>query len=915
MDVELVGRDGELAAIQAFLDGAAPAMVLLEGEAGIGKTSLWRAVIATRADDSVLVARPTYAEAELSFAALSDLLGDVVVEALPALPEPQRRSLEAALLLAATQGPPPDQRTIGTALLNVVRELASRRPLLLAIDDVQWLDSASLAALTFCVRRLRDEPVRVLLTARTSEDAQPPGLALAIGEDRLERRAVGPLSVGAIRKVLKTRLKTSFQRSVLGRLHETAGGNPFLALEIGRELAHRRARIGPGEPLPVPSSLRQLLEGRLSRLSAPARQVLVAVAAAGKPKASTLARILGGDGVKGVEEAVRADVLVREGEELRFSHPLLRLTAYELAPAPERRLVHRLLAESAVDIEEHAHHLALSTTGPDPQVAAKIDVAAARARARGSMEAAVGLAVRAVELTPANDTESLRRRRLAEADACLGVGRVEQARTALTAALVEARGRDRAEVLCRQAFVAANLEAAQERTIELAGAGLAELGDSDDDLRATFELTRCLAYAELGHPAEAARGAQAAVAAAEAAGDDGLLGRALGARFELGVELGDGEDIPLILRALELSDRRPYSGAPSPHETYARYLSMTYQVDAAREVLLRLLRLDRELGAVPAEAYHLYLMARNEIHACRWRDAAQYASESAQLGREEGLPKVSTGALYPLAQARMLLGELEQAGETVKEIGLCEEQLGVSRSGRSTLLALAAFSCGDHAQAVEHFAVSLAARPAADPAWSPDVPTYGEALVAVGRLDEAKALLDRYEQRARLRDRPVHLAATLRSRGLLRAAEGDMAGAGEAFDEALVQHRRLENPFERGRTLLALGAFQRRARQRRLARDTLQEAQRVFDDLGAKLWAEQALAELRRVGGRAGSPTELTPSEHRIADLVAEGKTNKEVAAILVVADRTVESALTQIYRKLDVRSRTELTRKLTASA
>jgi hypothetical protein len=217
--IELLGRDEDLAAIRAFLDGAAPAALLLDGEAGIGKTSLWRAGIAAADGHGVLVARPTRAETQLPFAALADLLADVLDEVLPVIPTPQRLGLEAALLLADTDGKPPDQRTVAAALLSVLRELASHRPLLVAIDDVQWLDPASRSALVFCVRRLRDQPVRLLLTARVArDDDQDAEVALAIGEDRLQRLTLGRPRTGNVRSLLQTTLETNSQRPALRRL-------------------------------------------------------------------------------------------------------------------------------------------------------------------------------------------------------------------------------------------------------------------------------------------------------------------------------------------------------------------------------------------------------------------------------------------------------------------------------------------------------------------------------------------------------------------------------------------------------------------------------------------------------------------------------------------------------------------------
>jgi DNA-binding CsgD family transcriptional regulator len=198
-----------------------------------------------------------------------------------------------------------------------------------------------------------------------------------------------------------------------------------------------------------------------------------------------------------------------------------------------------------------------------------------------------------------------------------------------------------------------------------------------------------------------------------------------------------------------------------------------------------------------------------------------------------------------------------------------------------------------------------------EPSLFPVWPNAIEALLGVGEDDVAAHYLDLYRERAVRCDCPWALATAARCQARLLLAEGDTDGALAAFDQALHEHRRTPGAFERSRTLLALGSAQRRARRVRDARNTLGEALRRFDELGAPLWAEQTRAELGRIGGRAGSRNELTPAEQRVAALVAEGRTNKEVAAALVVSVHTVEAALTQVYRKLDVRSRTELARRL----
>jgi DNA-binding CsgD family transcriptional regulator len=200
-----------------------------------------------------------------------------------------------------------------------------------------------------------------------------------------------------------------------------------------------------------------------------------------------------------------------------------------------------------------------------------------------------------------------------------------------------------------------------------------------------------------------------------------------------------------------------------------------------------------------------------------------------------------------------------------------------------------------------------------EPGLRPELGDTLEALIAVGELDEAARRLEPWELRARELDRAWVRAMLARCRGLLLAAHGDLLAALRSLDEALAEHARVLHPFEHGRTLLALGATQRRAKKRGAARATLEQALAVFEGLGARLWADKARAELARIGGRTPAGRDLTEAETRIAALVAEGRSNREVAAALFLTEHTVETALTRIYRKLGVRSRTALAQRLSA--
>jgi predicted ATPase len=251
----IIGRDHELEQLGGLVAAleSGPRVLLLEGEAGIGKTTIWDAGLDAAAATTarVLSARAAQAEMPLAFTSVADLLGDVLDDLLPALPDPQRDALSVALLLSRPRGEPPDARAVATAFLASLRALAADRPVVVAVDDVQWLDPPSAATLAFALRRLRTEPVGFLLTRRTPSPS-PLGLDRPPAEITVTRQPVGPLSLAALQRLLRTRLGEVLPRPALRRVHDAAGGNPFFALELARALSGRWGELRPGAPLPVP---------------------------------------------------------------------------------------------------------------------------------------------------------------------------------------------------------------------------------------------------------------------------------------------------------------------------------------------------------------------------------------------------------------------------------------------------------------------------------------------------------------------------------------------------------------------------------------------------------------------------------------------------------------------------------------
>ena len=293
-EAAVIGRDEELGAVRAFLERLAegPGALVLSGEAGIGKTVLWEAGVEDARERlaRVLICRGVEAEASLSFTGLSELLGDVLDEVGPSLAPPRRRALEVALLLVEPGESPPDPHAIGLAVLDVLRALSEQEPVLVALDDVQWLDPASAGAIQIALRRLNDEPVGLLATLRKApEFAEPFELERAFPDGRLERISVGPFSLAAVHRLLEERLGLDLTRPELARVQEATAGNPFFALELGRELVRTDTRPVPGRALPMPETLQDLLGGRLARLPGQTLDVLLEIAALARPTVNLVA--------------------------------------------------------------------------------------------------------------------------------------------------------------------------------------------------------------------------------------------------------------------------------------------------------------------------------------------------------------------------------------------------------------------------------------------------------------------------------------------------------------------------------------------------------------------------------------------------------------------------------------------------
>jgi DNA-binding CsgD family transcriptional regulator/tetratricopeptide (TPR) repeat protein len=900
--IDMVGRDAELTSVRAFVGQVAdgPTALVIEGEVGIGKSMLWLAGVAYARTRGlrVLASRPAEAERSLAHAGLGDLFEDVLDEMLPSLPTPRRRALEIATLRVDVSGDPADQRALAVAVRDVLERLSEREPVVVAIDDVQWFDRSSSTALAFALRRLGAHDIRILLALRNVGANQPPGLDQALHDAAVQRLSVGALSPGALHLLLRNRFHRTFARQTLLRIHERSGGNPFFALELARGLD---VDADPLEPLQVPETLEGLLRARIANLPPATRDALALASALGTVSKTLIAR--SGVAVEALEPAVAAHVIEREGDAIRFTHPLLSSVVYA-GLGEKRRAVHVSIARIVDDPLLRARHLALSKTNPDAAVAAELDESVRLAQARGASPVAAELAEQAVRLTPPTEHDERGRRLLAAGRAHQSAGEWTRARKLATDLLAETgagawraealillselEGTDRAAALLQEALHEAGSRPALQSAIHCRLAWVERFRTGFDHARAALEL-------------------------AEQLKDEELRARARAVRVMLGWFAGGGKTPGDLLA---LAEELPYAVGgdrlvQEATQAIVNSFAPASRRDEARAMLEREHREWRDRDE-PRSARALWGLAWLEFWAGRWALAAEHAVRAHDIAIQYGL-EVPQDHL-PIAVIAVHQGQLEVAREhSERALTLAEEQFGFHPPQHLAVLGLVALWSGAAPAALDR--LNQADRRAAALGWGePSVRWWTadhiEVLLELGRPGDALHLLAGWEADATRVGREWILAHTVRCRGLVAAAQGDVEHALELLTKAVAQHEAVGDPFGRARALLALGIVKRRVREKLTARQTIEAAVEAFETLGASRWATKARAELVRISGRKHEAG-LTAAERRVATLVAEGKTNREVAAALFLGERTVASHLTLIYAKLGVRSRTELSRRL----
>ncbi|MFI5312998.1 MAG: AAA family ATPase [Candidatus Dormibacteria bacterium] len=920
MQQQVIGRAPELAAVDRMLtraaSGSGMAALTLQGEPGIGKTTVWEAARseAVVRGYQVLSARPTRSESGLPLGAFGDLFSDAFANAAGGLPSPQRDALAVALLLAEPVGMAHPQRALSVATATLLRVLTEGdHPVLLAIDDVQWLDESSAAVLAHALRRVQDRAIGVVLSLRGSgASATPLGLDVSGQTGWSEHLMLGPLSLAALHRMLEARAGESFPRLALVKIEAASAGNAFYALEIARALIRSGVRVAAGERLPIPATLAALTSERLNALPVRTRDALLVTAVAFEPTLEVLARAAGADLVSDLEPALHDGVVALDSETVRFSHPLLAAAALSRAGPARIREIHSTLAEAGCSDEARARHLGLAALGQDPLAAAALEAAAERARLRGAPVTAAEMLERARDLTPATDQEEAARRAY-EAAVCYAEAGVMHQAWMLLGQVMETQptGIARARVLQRLGQVRA-WSASFPEALELALQAL-QACEGDVALRAEIELDAVFCHISIGDYASAEAHARAAVADAEMAGPDGAKAEALAILTIIEFFGGHGVNEARMARALALED--PLRAGPvqmRPRVIRALLLLFTGRLGDAIATMTELIAEASERGqesAIPMVSFYL-------VWACVWRGdlqgAVRVAVHSRDVAQLNNDPSMQALSLTASALAAAHTGAVDRARAEADEALALFQGLQWTLGTIWPLWALGFLELSvGNAQRVDVLLHTLADAITrmgfGEPILGVFLPDEVEALVALGDVDSAVRLVDWLEQCGRRVDRPWALATAARGRGIIAAAQGDLQSALGALDQAIVEHGRLSMPLELARTLLVKGQVHRRRREKRLANQALRESLRLFDEAGAALWAARVSAELARVGLRPQAPTDLTETERRVATLAAAGMTNRQVAQAAFISPKTVDNVLARVYRKLAITSRAQL--------
>jgi DNA-binding CsgD family transcriptional regulator len=909
----LVGRSAECAALERLTADARQgrsATLVLRGEPGIGKSALLRYAADQAKGVTVVQARGMESEAELAFSGLADLTRPLLGH-LPGLPKVQAAALKAALAL----GPPVsgDRFTIAVATLTLLGAAAERRPLFVIVDDAHWLDGPSAEVIGFVARRLQAEGIVLLLALRDGEVSSVDVTGLA----ELAVQGLDPVDAEAL---LRQQHTAPIVAGVAAQLARATGGNPLALLEVPSLLSPEQlaGTVPLEEPLPAGDSIQRAFLRRVAKLAKLTLTALLVAAASDSGELSLIATAAGQLGADTTAlEAAEAAGLVRLGRlGVEFRHPLLRASIYHGATPQARRDAHRALAttyQQAGDADRAAWQLAAATITPDPEVAQALEQTGLRAQARGGYAAAAHALEHAAQLSP--DPNQRTNRLQGAAEAYWFAGHLDHAIEVLDQALpltTDARQRATLQHLRGQIEpLRGDMPAAYELLLDAAE----QIATTDHEKAVLMLADGVMPCISIGRIPTALNTARRAYKLA----NDASPATQAYATIALGVALvcvGQAhEGYPLILRSLELLQREGHSTLRAALAGFGMTTAVWVEDwKQAQQVL------DHAIGLARAQSapgmllpYNLGILSDWHFRAGRWEEASADATEGVGLARDTGQLSVLAYNLVCLARVDAARGKEESCranlAEALNLAGLYDiGSIKVHAHATSGLLELGLGRLAEAIDRLQLVADLLAPMGLGEPAavqWAPD---YIEACARTGKVEEATKALEAFQHQAEATGRTWALAATARCHGLL----ADPSDAETVFAEAYRWHQHTTMPFELARTQLCHGQQLRRAKQRTAARERLRTALATFEQLGARPWADQARAELQATGETARrraqpATSRLTPQEFQVARLVAEGRSNRDIAAALFLSPKTVEFHLGSIHRKLGTSSRPQL--------
>jgi DNA-binding CsgD family transcriptional regulator len=911
-DEPLVGRAADLERLHALLAGVrvgSSAALVLSGDVGMGKSRLLRAVVEAAEGVRPLVVTGYEAEGRFAFSALHDLVRPLL-DALPQLPPPQRDALRVAFGLDT--GPQPNRFLVGLATMGLLAEAARARPMLIVVDDVQWIDQETLDILTFVARRLDAEGVGLVLGLRL--DGLAPPVLSGIPEHRLP-----PMPEDDMRLLLAASTATAPPPHVAARLVGESEGNPLALVEYVASVTPAQLdgthELPPG--LPIGERLFAHFASLVASLPRPTRWLLLVLAAAGAREPDVTAGACRALGV-GPDAAVPAirQALVTRRARLAFRHPLIRSVVYEGAEPTARRLVHGALADTADDLgrpDTAAWHRALAIEGTDEEVAAGLEKTAGHARGRG------GYAAEAMFLTLAarrSDTggRARARRLLAAARAHVNAGDVAKAEQLLDEAAVA--GVSAAQIQAERVdaiLVGYSFRTGHEAAMALDAA--VRLGPDEADLArrlitGAFNATVLSRQYTVGTTLpEVARALLAHSSPTQRCAPTDLVLDGLATRAAHGYVPA----VPILQEALARMAADPELAAerlPSQGSALSTWMAMEdlWDDEFASTTWARMTSWNRAHGAWGSARIGLGSSAVTQSRHGRFDDAQQLFDEAASVGAVVGTNDELLWSV--LVEFRAWQGrerETRAMARRMIDFWGKERKYGTMPNFARLALTVLELSLGRSSEALGHAAVVAREDPPGH--GTRILPDLVEAATRTGNDAVTGRALDELALRATASGSPWALGLLSRSRAL---ALGRSAEAGEFFEEALARFAATPLRTETARTQLLYGEWLRRRRRRAAAREQLTTAAAAFADMGAALFAGRAGRELAALGdppslGVGRLPTMLTEQEQRVAELAATGMTNVEISQRLFISRSTVDYHLSKVFRKLGVTSRRRL--------